>query len=128
MLKRISIEAKRIEVVKNWPEPKSVRNIQVFLDFANFYRQFIQSFSRIVALLTSMLKPTGSPDKLASSRNNSSKSASSENNNSKLAFGKNDGNSEINRFDIGRNNVKHAKKSGKSSKSRKSKSKKTFKS
>ena len=56
--KGISMEAKRIEVVKKWPEPKSVRNIQVFLGFANFYRQFIQSFSKIAAPLTSMLKTT----------------------------------------------------------------------
>ena len=31
------MEAERIEVVKEWPEPKSVRDIQVFLGFANFY-------------------------------------------------------------------------------------------
>ena len=36
--KDISMEAERIEVVKKWPEPKSVRDIQVFLGFANFYR------------------------------------------------------------------------------------------
>ena len=56
------MEAERIEVVKKWPEPKSVRDIQVFLGFANFYRQFIQSFSKLAAPLTSMLKTTGSPD------------------------------------------------------------------
>ena len=39
--KGISIEVKRIEVVKEWPEPKLVRDIQVFLGFANFYGQFI---------------------------------------------------------------------------------------
>ena len=50
--KGISIEAKRIEVVKDWPEPKSVRNIQVFLGFANFYWRFIQGFSKIIAPLT----------------------------------------------------------------------------
>ena len=33
----IRIEDKRIEVVRNWPEPKSVRDIQVFIAFANFY-------------------------------------------------------------------------------------------
>ena len=38
LLKRISIEAKKIEVVKDWPKPKSVRNIQIFLGFANFYQ------------------------------------------------------------------------------------------
>ena len=39
--KGISMEAERIQVVKDWPELKSVRNIQVFLGFANFYQQFI---------------------------------------------------------------------------------------
>ena len=38
----------------------SVRNIQVFLGFANFYWQFIQRFSHIAASLTSILKTTGS--------------------------------------------------------------------
>ena len=52
------MEAERIEVVKEWPEPKSVRDIQVFLGFANFYRQFIQGFSKIAAPFTSMLKTT----------------------------------------------------------------------
>ena len=54
------MEDERIEVVKNWPEPKSVQNIQVFIGFANFYQNFIQGFSRIAALLTSMLKKTRS--------------------------------------------------------------------
>ena len=56
--KGINIEPERIKVVKEWPEPKSVRDIQVFLGFANFYQQFIQGFSKIAALLTSMLKTT----------------------------------------------------------------------
>ena len=60
--KGISMEAERIEVVRKWPEPKSVRDIQVFLGFANFYWQFIQGFSKIAASLTSMLKTTGSLD------------------------------------------------------------------
>ena len=56
--KGISIEAEKIEVVKEWPEPKSVRDIQVFLGFANFYQRFIQGFSKIAAPLTLMLKTT----------------------------------------------------------------------
>ena len=56
------MKAKKIELVKEWPEPKSVRDIQVFLGFANFYWQFIQGFSKIAAPLTSMLKTTGSPE------------------------------------------------------------------
>ena len=58
--KGIRMEDERIEAVKQWPEPQSVRDIQVFLGFANFYRQFIQGFSRIAAPLTSMMKTSGS--------------------------------------------------------------------
>ena len=61
--KNISIEAKKIKVVKKLLELMSVQDIQVFLDFANFHWQFIQSFSRIVALLTLMLKTAAPPEK-----------------------------------------------------------------
>ena len=54
--KGIRMEDERIVTVKQWPEPQSVRDIQVFFRFANFYRQFIQGFTRIAAPLTSMLK------------------------------------------------------------------------
>ena len=58
-LKGIRMEDERIEAVKQWPEPQSVQDIQVFLGFANFYRRFIQGFSWIAAPLTSMLKTLG---------------------------------------------------------------------
>ena len=60
----IHIEDKKIEAVKQWPEPQLVRDIQVFLKFANFYQQFIQGFSRIAALFTVMLKTLGSAESL----------------------------------------------------------------
>ena len=60
--KSIRMEDKKIEAVKQWPEPQSIRDIQVFLRFANFYRQFIQGFSRIAVPLTSILK-TAEPRK-----------------------------------------------------------------
>ena len=52
------MEAEQIEIIKEWPEPKSIRDNQVFLGFANFYCRFIKGFSKIVAPLTSMLKTT----------------------------------------------------------------------
>ena len=58
----IRIEDERIKAVRNWPEPKSIWDMQVFISFANFYRWFIRGFSRIVAPLTSMLKTTRSLD------------------------------------------------------------------
>ena len=56
----VQMEDEKIEAVKNWFEPKSVRDIQVFLGFANFYQRFIQGFSKIAGPLTSMLRTTRS--------------------------------------------------------------------
>ena len=107
--KGINMETERIEVVKKWPELKLVQDIQVFLGFANFYRRFIQGFSRIAAPLTSMLKTTILLEKLTPKR-----------------LGVGDG--KVDGFSVGGNDVEHAKKSGKLFKSGKSKSKKTSKS
>ena len=38
---RIRMEEERIDAVKAWPKLKSVRDIQVFIGFANFYQRFI---------------------------------------------------------------------------------------
>ena len=62
---KVKIEDKQIEVVKNWPKPTSVYDMQMFIGFANFYQRFIQGFSRIATLLTSMLKTTRSLKVLA---------------------------------------------------------------
>ena len=58
LAQRINIEEERIQAVKAWPKPKSIRDIQVFLRFTNFYRRFIQGFNKIITPLTSMLKTT----------------------------------------------------------------------
>ena len=55
------MEEEKIDVVKAWPEPKSVQDIQMFIRFANFHRRFIQGFSKITAPLTSMLKTSLQP-------------------------------------------------------------------
>ena len=52
----VSMEEDRIQSVKNWRELKSLREIQVFVGFANFYRRFIKGFSRLAAPLTEMIK------------------------------------------------------------------------
>ena len=49
------MEDEKTKAFKNWPEPRLVRGIQVFIGFANFYGRFIQGFSRIAAPITSML-------------------------------------------------------------------------
>ena len=44
----LTMSNNKIKIIQDWPEPKKVKNIQSFLDFANFYRQFIFNYSDIV--------------------------------------------------------------------------------
>lgn len=46
----------RIATIVEWPAPKSVHDIQVFLGFANFYQRFIEGYSRVVLPLTNLLR------------------------------------------------------------------------
>ena len=52
----VSMEESRVTAIKEWPTPKSVREVQVFLGFANFYRRFIYAYSRVAKGLTDLLK------------------------------------------------------------------------
>lgn len=56
LIQRVQIEEERIKVVRTWPEPNSVKDIKVFIGFANFYQHFIKSFSKINISVTSILK------------------------------------------------------------------------
>ena len=51
----VSMDPSRVEAIREWPVPKSFRDIQVFLGFANFYRGFISRYSRVVAPITNLL-------------------------------------------------------------------------
>jgi hypothetical protein len=54
--KGISMDPLQTEAIQNWPTPNSFKDIQIFLGFANFYRRFIQSYSRIVSPMMDLLK------------------------------------------------------------------------
>ena len=42
----------KVKTIQKWLEPKKVKDIQSFLEFANFYRRFIFNYSNIVIPLT----------------------------------------------------------------------------
>ncbi|KAK1797523.1 hypothetical protein P4O66_000816 [Electrophorus voltai] len=46
----------KLRAVKNWPRPTSVRLVQCFLGFTNFYRRFMKTFSTVAALLTALTR------------------------------------------------------------------------
>jgi len=43
----VQMSQKEVEDILNWPAPRSVKEVQKFIGFANFYRQFIQGFSKL---------------------------------------------------------------------------------
>jgi hypothetical protein len=46
----------KVEAVLEWKYPTSLREVQSFLGFANFYRRFIQDYSRVARPLTELTK------------------------------------------------------------------------
>ncbi|KAL4007327.1 hypothetical protein ACER0C_001179 [Sarotherodon galilaeus] len=47
----------KVKAVVEWPEPKTRRELQRFIGFANFYRRFIRDFSKVVSPLTQLTSP-----------------------------------------------------------------------
>ena len=54
--KGISMAQDKIQSVLEWETPKSVKDVQSFIRFANFYRRFIKDFSKLTTPLTNTLK------------------------------------------------------------------------
>jgi chemotaxis protein CheY-P-specific phosphatase CheC len=52
----ISMDPERVSTIADWPAPQSVLEVQIFLGFANFYRRFIDGYSRTVLPITSLLR------------------------------------------------------------------------
>ena len=53
---KVTINPIKLESIATWLLPKSFWNVQVFLAFANFYKQFINKFSCIASSLSDLLK------------------------------------------------------------------------
>lgn len=52
----------KVKAVTKWPRPSTVKELQKFLGFTNFYRCLIRNYSIVASPLTSLLK--GKPAKL----------------------------------------------------------------
>ena len=50
----LSMDPAKTKVVQEWPVPRTVKEVQSFLSFANFYWHFISQYSAIVKLLTNL--------------------------------------------------------------------------
>lgn len=50
------MEENKVTSISVWSEADSVKELQQFLGFANFYRHYIQGFSSVVETLTDILE------------------------------------------------------------------------
>uniref|UniRef100_A0A8C2GHW3 Gypsy retrotransposon integrase-like protein 1 n=1 Tax=Cyprinus carpio TaxID=7962 RepID=A0A8C2GHW3_CYPCA len=52
----IRMDEGKVDAIRNWPTPTTIKELQRFLGFSNFYRRFIQNYSCITSPLTSLLR------------------------------------------------------------------------
>jgi len=52
----LTMDQAKVKVIQDWPEPHRVKDVQSFLGFANFYRQFINDYAKIVIPLTHLTR------------------------------------------------------------------------
>lgn len=57
------MDERKIEPISSWPLPTTIKELQRFLGFSNFYRRFIQNYSSITSPLTNLLR--GKPESLS---------------------------------------------------------------
>ena len=51
----VRMQKEKVDGVVSWPTPRSAKDIQKFMGLANYYRQFIQDFSRIAKPLNMLV-------------------------------------------------------------------------
>ncbi|KAL0198667.1 hypothetical protein M9458_007207, partial [Cirrhinus mrigala] len=52
----VTMDDNKVSAVLQWPRPQTLKELQRFLGFANFYRRFIRGFSQVAAPLTSLTR------------------------------------------------------------------------
>jgi RNase H-like domain found in reverse transcriptase/Reverse transcriptase (RNA-dependent DNA polymerase)/Integrase zinc binding domain/Chromo (CHRromatin Organisation MOdifier) domain len=52
----MSMDPEKVQTLQAWASPTSVKELQQFLGFANFYRRFIQGYSAVVTPMTKLLR------------------------------------------------------------------------
>ncbi|KAJ3476377.1 hypothetical protein NLI96_g11201 [Meripilus lineatus] len=50
----VKMSPKKLDTISEWPVPKSVKDVQSFLGFTNFYRRFIDNYAKIVLPLNTL--------------------------------------------------------------------------
>ena len=51
---QVQMKTDKVKAVKEWKTPTKIKEVESFLEFANFYRQFIKNFSHIARSLNKL--------------------------------------------------------------------------
>ena len=54
----IGMDRAKVSAVLDWPTPKTMKEVQSYLGFANFYKKFINNYSALTTPLTSLTRKT----------------------------------------------------------------------
>ncbi len=52
----IKPDSRKVQTIHDWPAPKTVKQVQSFRGFANFYRRFVPQYSKIAHPLIQLTK------------------------------------------------------------------------
>ena len=52
----VKMDPAKTHAIDTWESPKSTKDVQSFLGFANFYRRFIENFTKLASPLTALTK------------------------------------------------------------------------
>ena len=53
---KLKMNLTKIKIITNWESSQNIHNVQAFLEFVNFYQQFIQHFLKIVWSFMNLMK------------------------------------------------------------------------
>ena len=52
----VFMNSRRMKIIQTWFEFRTLRELQIFLEFANFYKRFVRFYVKITRVLTKLLK------------------------------------------------------------------------
>ena len=53
---RVTMSERKVKSIRDWAHPRSVKEVQIFIGFVNFYWRFIKDISKICKPITETLK------------------------------------------------------------------------
>ena len=52
----LRMNSRKMKTMKNWMTSANIKNVQAFLEFANYYRRFVRNFSEIASSMTKLTR------------------------------------------------------------------------